>query len=36
MLNKINKVENKFDGMDNKFNFQVSIFYDKYRQVGLL
>ena len=36
MLDKIYKDKDKFSGMGDNFNFKVTIFYDKYRQVGLL
>ena len=35
MLDKIYKVENKFSGIGDNFNFKVTIFHDKYRGVGL-
>ena len=35
MLDKIYKDEDKFSGTGDNFNFKVTIFYNKYRQVGL-
>ena len=35
MLDKIHKNDDKFSGIDNNFNFKTTIFFDKYRQVGL-
>lgn len=35
-LDKIYKNDDKFDGMDDKFNSKVTIFFDKCRQVDLL
>lgn len=36
MLDKIYKDDNKFGSTGDNFNFKVIIFFDKYRQVGLL
>ena len=36
MLDKIYKDEDQFSGIGNNFNFKVTIFYDKCKQVGLL
>lgn len=33
MLNKGYKDKNKFDNIDNNFNFKVKIFYNKYKQI---
>lgn len=33
MLNKSYKDKNKFDNIDNNFNFKVKIFYNKYKQI---
>ena len=35
MLDKICKDEDKFSSTSDNFNFKVTIFYNKYRQVGL-
>lgn len=35
MLGKIYKDEDKFSGTGDNFNFKVTFFYNKYRQVGL-
>lgn len=35
MPDKIYKDNDKSDGIDDNFNFKVTIFLDKYRQVGL-
>lgn len=36
MFNKIDKNNNKFDDISNNFNFKVTIFSSKYKQVDLL
>ena len=36
ILDKIYKDKDKFSSIGNNFNFKVTIFYDKYRQVRLL
>lgn len=35
MFDKIYKNKDKFSSIGDNFNFEVTIFYDKYRQVGL-
>ena len=35
MLDKIHKEKDKFSGTGDNFNFKVTIFYDKCRQIGL-
>lgn len=36
MLDKVYKDVDKFASIDDKFNFKVTNFFDKYRRVGLL
>lgn len=36
MLDKIYKIEEKFNSIDYNFNLKVIIFYNKYRQIALL
>lgn len=35
MLDKIYTDDDKFGGTTDNFNFKVTIFFDKYRQIGL-
>lgn len=35
ILDKIYKDDNKFNGIDDNFNFKLTIFLDKYRRVSL-
>lgn len=35
MYNKIYKINNKFNGISDNFNFKVTIFYNKCRQIDL-
>lgn len=36
MLDKIYKNDDKFDYINNDFSFKMIIFFDKYKQIGLL